>query len=181
MPRFKSSCRHLSLSTPDGRLSSFRHRPGILRRANRPRRPQWRRKIHAARARSRGASFPRRDAFSSTEPFGLLRQDVQLAAGATVVDLFGARRALELLRRAERGDVLGRRHRRRSIGLLEARLAWPRLPASGSISSPDTEAIAARRAARSRGFVSLRWSSPSRTSCLLDEPTTISTRTGARP
>ncbi|KJC47707.1 ABC-F family ATP-binding cassette domain-containing protein [Bradyrhizobium sp. LTSP857] len=36
---------------------------------------------------------------------GLLRQDAQLLAGATVVDLFGARRALKLLRRAERGDA----------------------------------------------------------------------------
>lgn len=36
---------------------------------------------------------------------GLLRQDVQLAAGATVIDLFGARRALELLRRAEQGGA----------------------------------------------------------------------------
>jgi ATPase subunit of ABC transporter with duplicated ATPase domains len=36
---------------------------------------------------------------------GLLRQDVQLVAGAQVIDLFGARRALELLCRAERGDA----------------------------------------------------------------------------
>ena len=36
---------------------------------------------------------------------GLLRQDVQLPAGATVADLFGVRQALELLRRAERGDA----------------------------------------------------------------------------
>ena len=36
---------------------------------------------------------------------GLLRQDAQLPAGATVVDLFGARRALKLLHRAERGDA----------------------------------------------------------------------------
>jgi ATPase subunit of ABC transporter with duplicated ATPase domains len=36
---------------------------------------------------------------------GLLRQDVQVRAGATVADLFGARRALELLRRAEHGDA----------------------------------------------------------------------------
>ena len=36
---------------------------------------------------------------------GLLRQDAQLRAGAVVVDLFGARDALDLLRRAERGDA----------------------------------------------------------------------------
>ncbi|MGY8709203.1 ABC-F family ATP-binding cassette domain-containing protein [Bradyrhizobium sp. 18BD] len=36
---------------------------------------------------------------------GLLRQDARLDAGATVVDLFGARDALDLLRRAERGDA----------------------------------------------------------------------------
>src|SRR5258708_25051101 len=36
---------------------------------------------------------------------GLLRQDAHLLAGATVVDLFGARGALELLRRAGRGDA----------------------------------------------------------------------------
>src|SRR3954468_12625761 len=35
---------------------------------------------------------------------GLLRQDVQLLAGAKVIDLFGARPGLELLRRAERGE-----------------------------------------------------------------------------
>ncbi len=37
---------------------------------------------------------------------GLLRQNVQLPAGAQVIDLFGAREALELLRRAERGEAL---------------------------------------------------------------------------
>jgi ATPase subunit of ABC transporter with duplicated ATPase domains len=36
---------------------------------------------------------------------GLLRQDAQLRTGATVVDLFGARDALDMLRRAERGDA----------------------------------------------------------------------------
>ncbi|SDG67606.1 ATPase components of ABC transporters with duplicated ATPase domains [Bradyrhizobium sp. Rc2d] len=36
---------------------------------------------------------------------GLLRQDVQVSAGATVADLFGVRSALELLRRAEQGDA----------------------------------------------------------------------------
>ncbi|MGY4457589.1 ABC-F family ATP-binding cassette domain-containing protein [Bradyrhizobium sp. LB13.1] len=36
---------------------------------------------------------------------GLLRQGVQLLAGAKVIDLFGARPALELLRRAERGEA----------------------------------------------------------------------------
>ena len=36
---------------------------------------------------------------------GLLRQDVQLVAGATVADLFGARGQLALLRRAERGEA----------------------------------------------------------------------------
>ena len=36
---------------------------------------------------------------------GLLRQDVQILEGATVADLFGARHALELMRRAERGEA----------------------------------------------------------------------------
>ncbi|MGY3031362.1 ATPase subunit of ABC transporter with duplicated ATPase domains [Bradyrhizobium sp. USDA 4354] len=36
---------------------------------------------------------------------GSLRQNVQVLAGATVADLFGARQALDLLRRAERGDA----------------------------------------------------------------------------
>ncbi|SFH87322.1 ABC-F family ATP-binding cassette domain-containing protein [Bradyrhizobium sp. Gha] len=36
---------------------------------------------------------------------GLLRQDAQLRAGVTVADLFGVRDALDLLRRAERGDA----------------------------------------------------------------------------
>ena len=36
---------------------------------------------------------------------GMLRQNVQILAGATVADLFGVRSALELLRRAERGEA----------------------------------------------------------------------------
>lgn len=40
-----------------------------------------------------------------TGTVGLLRQDVQLLAGVTVADLFGARGQLALLRRAERGEA----------------------------------------------------------------------------
>ncbi|MCK1734398.1 ABC-F family ATP-binding cassette domain-containing protein [Bradyrhizobium sp. 138] len=52
-----------------------------------------------------GEHHPQAGRVVVTGTVGLLRQDVQLRAGATVADLFGARGQLALLRQAERGEA----------------------------------------------------------------------------
>src|SRR5690349_12651019 len=52
-----------------------------------------------------GEHLPRSGRILVNASIGLLRQDVQPPADAIVADLFGARQALELIRRAERGDA----------------------------------------------------------------------------
>ncbi|WP_407185604.1 ABC-F family ATP-binding cassette domain-containing protein [Bradyrhizobium centrosematis] len=52
-----------------------------------------------------GEHGPRAGRVVVTGTVGLLRQDVRLAAGATVADLFGVRGQLALLRRAEHGEA----------------------------------------------------------------------------
>jgi len=108
---------------------------------------------------------------------GLLRQDVQVLAGATVADLFGVRQALELLRRAERGDA--------SVDeiaaidwTLEARLeaALARL---GFDPSPDTElsCLSGGQITRVR-LAALAFAEPD--FLLLDEPTNNLDRDGRK-
>ena len=108
---------------------------------------------------------------------GLLRQDVQVLAGATVADLFGARQALELMRRAEQGDASAD-----DIAAidwtLEARLeaALARL---GFDSSPDTELsrLSGGQITRVR-LAALVFAEPD--FLLLDEPTNNLDRDGRK-
>ncbi|AWM03374.1 ABC-F family ATP-binding cassette domain-containing protein [Bradyrhizobium amphicarpaeae] len=95
---------NLSLSTPDGRsllsdidLTFAAERTGLVGRNG-----IGKTTLLASIA---GDQLPQSGRVLINGSIGLLRQDVQLPAGATVADLFGVRPALELLRRAERGDA----------------------------------------------------------------------------
>ncbi|WP_440642384.1 ABC-F family ATP-binding cassette domain-containing protein [Bradyrhizobium sp. PUT101] len=95
---------NLSLSTPDGRslLSSIdltfsAERTGLVGRNGVGK--------TTLLASILGEHVPQSGRVLIDGTTGLLRQDVQVLAGAIVADLFGVRRALELLRRAERGDA----------------------------------------------------------------------------
>jgi len=94
----------LSLSTPDGRsllsdidLTFGPERTGLVGRNG-----VGKTTLLASISREH---IPRSGHVVVNGTVGLLRQDAQLLAGGTVVDLFGARDALNLLRRAERGDA----------------------------------------------------------------------------
>jgi ATPase subunit of ABC transporter with duplicated ATPase domains len=95
---------NLSLSAPDGRslfsnidLTFAAERTGLVGRNG-----VGKTTLLASISREH---VPQSGCVAVSGTVGLLRQDVQLVAGAQVIDLFGARRALELLRRAERGDA----------------------------------------------------------------------------
>ncbi|MEW6148001.1 MAG: ATP-binding cassette domain-containing protein, partial [Pseudomonadota bacterium] len=95
---------NLSLSTPDGRsllagidLTFGAERTGLVGRNG-----VGKTTLLAAIS---GDHLPQSGRVLINGTIGLLRQDVQLPAGATVADLFGVRSAVELLRRAERGDA----------------------------------------------------------------------------
>jgi len=94
----------LSLSTPDGRslLSDIDLTFGAERAGLVGRNGVGKTTLLASISKEHG---PQSGHVVVNGTVGLLRQDAQLLAGATVVDLFGARGALELLRRAERGDA----------------------------------------------------------------------------
>ncbi|OAF08358.1 ABC transporter [Bradyrhizobium centrolobii] len=94
----------LSLSTPDGRtlfsdidLTFAAERTGLVGRNGVGK--------TTLLASISGEHLPQSGRVLINGTIGLLRQEVQLPVGATVIDLFGARQALELLRRAERGDA----------------------------------------------------------------------------
>src|SRR3954447_7072693 len=94
----------LSLSAPDGRtllsdidLTFAAERTGLVGRNG-----VGKTTLFASIAKEH---IPQSGRVTVNGTVGLLRQDVQLPAGAQVIDLFGARGALELLRRAERGDA----------------------------------------------------------------------------
>ncbi|AHY54311.1 ABC-F family ATP-binding cassette domain-containing protein [Bradyrhizobium japonicum] len=95
---------NLSLSTPDGRplLSDLNLTFGTERAALVGRNGVGKTTLLASIAGERG---PQSGRVLVNGTIGLLRQDVQSPAGATVADLFGVRHALELLRSAERGDA----------------------------------------------------------------------------
>ncbi|UFW50787.1 MULTISPECIES: ABC-F family ATP-binding cassette domain-containing protein [Bradyrhizobium] len=99
---------------------------------------------------------------------GLLRQDVQVLAGATVADLFGVRQALELLRRAEHGDASAEEIATMDW-TLEARLEAS-LARVGFDPSPDTElsCLSGGQITRVR-LAALLFAEPD--FLLLDEPT----------
>ncbi|MET4290308.1 ATPase subunit of ABC transporter with duplicated ATPase domains [Bradyrhizobium sp. LB8.2] len=95
---------NLSLSTPDGRplfsnidLTFGAERTGLVGRNG-----VGKTTLLASISREH---VPQSGRVAVNGTAGLLRQDVQLLAGAKVIDLFGARPALELLRRAERGEA----------------------------------------------------------------------------
>jgi ATPase subunit of ABC transporter with duplicated ATPase domains len=95
---------NLSLSTPDGRplLSDLKLTFGAERAGLVGRNGVGKTTLLAAIT---GEHIPQAGRVLLSGTVGMLRQDVQLPAGAAVIDLFGARAALELLRRAERGDA----------------------------------------------------------------------------
>ncbi|MBR0736296.1 ABC-F family ATP-binding cassette domain-containing protein [Bradyrhizobium liaoningense] len=95
---------NLSLSTPDGRsvLSSIdltfaAERTGLVGRNGVGK--------TTLLASMLGEHVPQSGRVLINGTIGLLRQDVQPPADGTVADLFGVRPALELMRRAERGDA----------------------------------------------------------------------------
>ncbi|MFK4491763.1 ATPase subunit of ABC transporter with duplicated ATPase domains [Bradyrhizobium sp. USDA 336] len=95
---------NLSLSTPDGRslfsnldLTFGAERTGLVGRNGVGK--------TTLLASMLGEHIPQSGRVLINGTIGLLRQDVQVLAGATVADMFGVRPALELLRRAERGDA----------------------------------------------------------------------------
>ncbi|MET4803268.1 ABC-F family ATP-binding cassette domain-containing protein [Bradyrhizobium sp. LB11.1] len=94
----------LSLSTPDGRslLSNIDLTFGTERAGLVGRNGVGKTTLLAAIT---GEHVPQSGRVVVNGIVGLLRQGAQLPAGAEVVDLFGARDALDLLRRAERGEA----------------------------------------------------------------------------
>ncbi|UPK36986.1 ATP-binding cassette domain-containing protein [Bradyrhizobium sp. 186] len=108
---------------------------------------------------------------------GLLRQDAQLPAAATVIDLFGARRALALFRRAERGDASADEVADVDW-TLETRLASA-LARVGFELAPDTElsCLSGGQVTRVR-LAALVFAEPN--FLLLDEPTNNLDRDGRR-
>lgn len=95
---------NLSLSTPDGHsllsdidLTFAAERTGLVGRNG-----VGKTTLLASISREHG---PQAGRILINGTIGLLRQHVQVLAGATVADLFSVRPALELLRRAERGDA----------------------------------------------------------------------------
>ncbi|MCG2627660.1 ATP-binding cassette domain-containing protein [Bradyrhizobium sp. WYCCWR 13023] len=108
---------------------------------------------------------------------GLLRQDAQLRAGAKVVDLFGAHDALELLRRAERGEASAE-DVAEVDWTLDTRLASA-LARVGFDIAPDTELdrLSGGQVTRVR-LAALLFAEPD--FLLLDEPTNNLDRDGRR-
>ncbi|MCK1744515.1 ABC-F family ATP-binding cassette domain-containing protein [Bradyrhizobium sp. 139] len=158
---------NLSLFTPDGRalfsnidLTFGAERTGLVGRNG-----VGKTTLFASIA---GERAPQSGRILINGTIGLLRQDVQMPAGATVADLFDARQTLELLRRAERGDASAE-----DIAeidwTLEARLeaALARL---GFGPSPDTElsCLSGGQVTRAR-LAALVFAQPD--FLLLDEPT----------
>lgn len=95
---------NLSLSTPDGRsllskidLTFAAERTGLVGRNGVGK--------TMLLASILGEHVPQSGRILVNGTVGLLRQNVEPLADATVADVFGARQALELLRRAERGDA----------------------------------------------------------------------------
>jgi ATPase subunit of ABC transporter with duplicated ATPase domains len=166
----------LSLSTPDGRslfsnvdLTFAAERTGLIGRNGVGKTTLF--------ASISGEHVPQSGRILVNATIGLLRQDLRLLAGATVADLFGARQALDLLRRAERGDASAD-----DIAAidwtLEARLqaALARL---GFDPSPDTElsCLSGGQITRVR-LAALAFAEPD--FLLLDEPTNNLDRDGRK-
>ncbi len=167
---------NLSLSTPDGRslfsyvdLTFVAERTGLVGRNG-----VGKTTLLAAIS---GHHLPQSGRVLVNGSIGLLRQDVQLPAEATVADLFGVRLALGLLRRAERGEASAD-DLAEVDWTLEARLeaALARL---GFDSSPDTElsCLSGGQITRVR-LAALIFAAPD--FLLLDEPTNNLDRDGRK-
>ncbi|WP_342734961.1 ABC-F family ATP-binding cassette domain-containing protein [Bradyrhizobium sp. B117] len=167
---------NLSLSTPDGRslLSSIdltfaAERTGLVGRNGVGK--------TTLLASISGDHVPQSGRVLTKGSIGLLRQDVQVLASATVADLFGVRQALELLRRAERGDASA--DEIAAIDwTLEARLEAA-LARVGFDPSPDTElsCLSGGQITRVR-LAALLFAEPD--FLLLDEPTNNLDRDGRK-
>ncbi|UWU78547.1 ATP-binding cassette domain-containing protein [Bradyrhizobium huanghuaihaiense] len=167
---------NLSLSTPDGRpllsnidLTFAAERIGLVGRNGVGK--------TTLLASISGEHVPQSGRVLVNGTIGLLRQDVQVLAGATVADLFGVRPALELLRRAERGDASAD-----DIAAidwtLEARLETA-LARAGFDLAPDTElsCLSGGQITRVR-LAALVFAEPD--FLLLDEPTNNLDRDGRK-
>ncbi|QAU45067.1 ABC-F family ATP-binding cassette domain-containing protein [Bradyrhizobium guangzhouense] len=166
----------LSLSTPDGRslLSNIDLTFGAERAGLVGRNGVGKTTLLVAIT---GEHVPQSGRIVVNGTVGLLRQEAQLRAGTRVVDLFGARHALNLLRRAERGEA--------SAGdvaevdwTLETRLASA-LARVGFDIAPDTELdqLSGGQITRIR-LAALLFVEPD--FLLLDEPTNNLDRDGRR-
>lgn len=166
----------LSLSTPDGRslLSNIDLTFGAERAGLVGRNGVGKTTLLAAIT---GEHFPHSGRVIANGTVGLLRQDVQLRPGATVVDLFGARDALDLLRRAERGEASAE-DVTEIDWTLETRLASA-LARVGFDIAPDTELdrLSGGQVTRVR-LAALLFTEPD--FLLLDEPTNNLDRDGRR-
>ena len=166
----------LSLSTPDGRslLSNIDLTFGTERAGLVGRNGVGKTTLLAAIT---GEHVPQSGRVIANGTVGLLRQDAQLRAGAAVVDLFGARDALDLLRRAERGDASAEEVADVDW-TLETRLASA-LARVGFDVAPDTELdrLSGGQVTRVR-LAALLFAEPD--FLLLDEPTNNLDRDGRR-
>ncbi|WP_234680512.1 ABC-F family ATP-binding cassette domain-containing protein [Bradyrhizobium monzae] len=165
----------LSLSTPDGRslLSNIDLTFGSERAGLVGRNGVGKTTLLAAIT---GEHVPQSGRVIANGSVGLLRQDAQIRAGATVVDLFGARDALDLLRRAERGDASAE-DVADADWTLETRIASA-LARVGFDVAPDTELdrLSGGQVTRAR-LAALLFAEPD---FLLDEPTNNLDRDGRR-
>jgi ATPase subunit of ABC transporter with duplicated ATPase domains len=166
----------LSLSTPDGRslLSNIDLTFGSERAGLVGRNGVGKTTLLAAIT---GEHVPQSGRVIANGTVGLLRQDAQLRVGAVVADLFGVRDALDLLRRAERGDASAE-----DVAdidwTLETRLASA-LARVGFDIAPDTELdrLSGGQVTRVR-LAALLFAEPD--FLLLDEPTNNLDRDGRR-
>jgi len=107
----------------------------------------------------------------------VLRQSVQVAPDETIADLFGAREALDLLARAERGEAKAD-ELADADWMLEARMAEA-LARAGLETGPETPLIALSGGQRTRaGLAALIFAEPD--FLILDEPTNNLDRDGRR-
>lgn len=166
----------LSLSTPDGRslLSNIDLTFGTERAGLVGRNGVGKTTLLAAIT---GEHMPQSGRVIVNGTVRLLRQDAQLRAGATVVDLFGARGALDLLRRAERGEASAE-DVAEIDWTLDTRLASA-LARVGFDIAPDTELerLSGGQVTRVR-LAALLFTEPD--FLLLDEPTNNLDRDGRR-
>jgi len=165
---------NLSWSTPDGRpllsnldLSFGAERTGLVGRNGTGKTTLL--KLVA------GELQPLSGSIAFTGRFGILRQAVQVEAGAAVADLFGVRETLAILARAERGEATGD-ELANADWTLEARMASA-LERVGLDAVPETGLSSLSGGQRTRaGLAALVFAEPD--FLILDEPTNNLDREG---